>query len=89
MRRFANAPKRAVNFSLNSAVLDLAKELQLNISQTVDRLLAVEVERVYWERWRIENAHALEHYNARIEKEGLFSDRHRTFMRPDADQSTA
>lgn len=89
MRRLANAPKRAINLSLNSAVLDMAKELRLNISQTVDRMLCAEVERVYWERWREENAHAIEHYNARIEREGLFSDRHRTFMRPDADQSAA
>lgn len=89
MRRFQNAPKRAINLSLNSQVLDLAKELGLNISQTVDQLLAAEVQRQYWERWQADNAQAIEHYNARIEREGLFSDGHRTFMRPEADQSAA
>ena len=83
MRRFNNAPKRAVNLSLNSQVLDLAKEMGLNISQTVDQLLAAEVQRRYWERWQHDNAEAIAHYNARIEREGLFSDRIRTFMRTD------
>ncbi len=81
MRRFRDAPKRSVNLSLNSAVLELAREMGMNISQTVDGLLAAEVERVYWSRWNEENAEAIAHYNARIEREGLFSDRYRTFMR--------
>ena len=83
MRRFHNAPKRAVNLSLNSQVLDLAKEMGMNISQTVDQLLSAEVQRQYWERWQTDNAKAIAEYNARIEREGLFSDRVRTFMRPD------
>ena len=83
MRRFNHAPKRAVNLSLNSQVLDLAREMGLNISQTVDQLLAAEVQRQYWERWQTDNAEAIAHYNARIEREGLFSDRIRTFMRAD------
>ena len=83
MRRFHNAPKRAVNLSLNSQVLDLAKEMGMNISQTVDQLLSAEVQRQYWQRWQTDNAQAIAEYNARIEREGLFSDRVRTFMRPD------
>ena len=83
MRRFHNAPKRAINLSLNSQVLDLAKEMGMNISQTVDQLLSAEVQRQYWERWQTDNAKAIAEYNARIEREGLFSDRVRTFMRPD------
>ena len=83
MRRFHNAPKRAVNLSLNSQVLDLSKELGLNISQTVDQLLTTEVQRIYWARWQHDNAQAIADYNARIEREGLFSDRVRTFMRGD------
>jgi antitoxin CcdA len=81
MRRVRNAPKRPINLSLNSAVLDMAREMDINISQTVDQLLTEEVLRQYWTRWRKE---AIEHYNARIEREGLFSDRYRTFMRPKA-----
>jgi antitoxin CcdA len=83
MRSIQNSPKRPINLSLNSKVLDMAKEMGLNISQTVDQLLQAEVTRLYWERWQHDNAEAIAHYNERIAREGLFSDRHRTFMRPD------
>ncbi len=89
MRRIRNSPKRPINLSLNAAVLDMAKEMGLNISQTVDALLTEEVQRQYWARWQHDNADAIAAYNARIEREGLFSDRYRTFMRNDADRDAA
>ena len=55
----------------------------LNISQTVDQLLTAEVQRQYWARWQRRQRKAIAEYNARIERDGLFSDRVRTFMRPD------
>jgi antitoxin CcdA len=85
MRSIRNAPKRPVNLSLNTKVLDMAKEMGLNISQTVDSLLTEEVLRRYWQRWHEDNAEAIAAYNARVEREGLFSDRYRTFMRPGQD----
>ncbi len=88
MRSIRNAPKRAINLTLNSKVLDMAREMGLNISQTVDALLTDEVVRQYWQRWQQDNAEAIAHYNARIEREGLFSDRYRTFMRPPQDEET-
>jgi antitoxin CcdA len=54
----------------------------MNISQVVDALLTDAVMKRYWERWQHDNAAAIADYNARIEREGLFSDRYRTFMRP-------
>ncbi|MBE0549297.1 MAG: type II toxin-antitoxin system CcdA family antitoxin [Rubrivivax sp.] len=89
MRSIRNAPRRAINLSLNAKVLDMARDMGLNISQTVDALLTEEVLRQYWQRWQQDNAEAIAHYNARIEREGLFSDRYRTFMRPNADQDVA
>ena len=89
MRSIRNAPKRAINLSLNSKVLDMAREMGLNISQTVDALLTEEVLRRYWQNWQQDNAEAIAHYNERIEREGLFSDRYRSFMRPAADRKTA
>jgi antitoxin CcdA len=89
MRSIRNAPKRAINLSLNSKVIEMAKEMGLNISQTVDQLLTEEVMRQYWQRWQHENAEAIAAYNERIEREGLFSDRYRTFMRPKADRNAA
>jgi antitoxin CcdA len=81
MLRFDNAPKRATNLSLNAKVLDVARELGMNLSATVDVLLAEEVRKRYWERWNEENKEAIAHYNARIEREGLPLARYRSFMK--------
>ena len=81
MLRFDDAPKKATNLSLNSKVLDAAREMGMNISATVDALLAEEVKRRYWERWNEDNKDAIAHYNARIAKEGLPLARYRTFMK--------
>jgi len=89
MRRIREAPKRPVNLTLNSKVLDMAREMGLNVSATVDALLTEEVLRQYWARWQEENAEAIAAYNARIEREGLFADRYRSFMRKPADSDAA
>jgi antitoxin CcdA len=81
MLRFDDAPKRATNLSLNAKVLDAARELGMNLSQTVDALLADEVRKRYWERWNEDNKEAIEHYNARIEREGLPLAKYRTFAK--------
>ena len=81
MLRSDNAPKRATNLTLSVKVLDLARELGMNLSQTVDALLAAEVRKRYWERWNDENKEAVEAYNARVEKVGLPLAKHRTFMK--------
>ena len=81
MLRFEDSPKRATNLSLNAKVLEMARELGMNISQTVDTLLAEEVRKRYFERWNVDNAEAIAHYNARIEREGLPLAKYRTFMK--------
>jgi len=75
MLRFDDSPKRPTNLSLNAKVLEAARELGINISQTVDHLLAEEVRRLYQEKWLSENRRAIDEYNARIEREGTFSQR--------------
>jgi antitoxin CcdA len=79
--RIDKSPKRPTNLSLNARVLDMARELGMNLSQTVDMLLAQEVQRRYWERWNEENKEAVEAYNARVEREGLPLAKYRTFMK--------
>lgn len=81
MLQFDNAAKKPTNLSLNSKVLEMAKELGMNVSQTVDTLLAAEVKRRYWEKWAEDNKEAMEAYNARIAKEGLPLAKYRTFAR--------
>ena len=73
--------KRPTNLSLNAKVLDMARELGMNISQTVDALLAEEVQRRYWARWNEDNKQAVADYNARIERDGLPLAKYRSFMK--------
>jgi antitoxin CcdA len=79
MLRFDNAPKKSTNLSLNSKVLEAARSLGMNLSQTVDELLAAEVQRRYWERWNADNQEAIDAYNARIASEGLPLAKYRSF----------
>jgi len=79
MLNFNNAPKKPTNLSLNSKVLEKARELGMNVSQTVDTLLAAEVRRCYWQKWKEENKDAVAEYNARIASEGLPLTKYRTF----------
>ena len=81
MLRTVDTTKRPVNLSLNAKVLDTARGLGMNLSATVDALLAEEVKRQYWARWNEDNKEAIAHYNARIAKEGLPLARYRTFMK--------
>lgn len=81
MLRSTDTAKRPTNLSLSVKVLEMARELGMNLSQTVDALLAEEVRKRYFERWNTENADAIAHYSARIEQEGLPLARYRTFMK--------
>ena len=79
MLQFEKAPKKATNLSLNAKVLETAKQLGMNISQTVDTLLADEVKRRYWQKWRDDNREAFEAYNERIRQDGLPLAKYRTW----------
>lgn len=84
MLRFEDSAKRPTNLSLNVKVLEMARELGMNLSQTVDTLLAEEVRKRYFERWNVDNAEAIAHYNARIEREGTLSQRIRKHLTEEA-----
>jgi antitoxin CcdA len=79
MKSASDTSKRPVNLSINARTLDLAKELGMNLSQTVDNFLTAEVQRRYWERWNDDNKDAIDAYNARIAQEGLPLARYRGF----------
>lgn len=89
MLQFANAPKKATNLSLNVKILEAAKDLGMNISQTVDGLLAEEVKRRYWEKWREDNKEAFEAHNQLIREHGLPLAKYRTWGKRLGDGRTA
>lgn len=79
MRTAVQAPKRPVNLSITADTIDKAKALGMNLSKTVDALLGEEVKRRYWEKWNEDNQAAIDHYNARIDSEGLPLAKYRSF----------
>ena len=79
MLNFEHASKKPTNLSLNSKVLEAAREMGMNLSQTVDSLLADEVKKRYWEKWRDDNKAAFAEHDERVAKYGLPLAKYRTF----------
>ncbi len=79
MLTFDTAPKRAANLTLNAKALELARELGMNVSQTLDTLLQQEVRRRYREKWQADNQQAIAAYNERVKRDGVFGDSVRSF----------
>lgn len=73
------APKKSVNLSINSDLLNKARELNINLSQIFEQQLAEFIRRRERERWVEENREAIEAYNKQIEEEGAFGDDLRSF----------
>ena len=71
MLNFEGSPKKATNLSLSTKMLETARDLGMNLSQTVETLLSEAVKKRYWEKWREDNQEAFEAYNERIRREGL------------------
>lgn len=72
-------PKKPANLSINAELLQQARELDINLSQTLERHLAEIVREVRREQWLRENREAIVAYNRRIEARGTFSDGLRRF----------
>ena len=73
------APKKPTNLSINADLLQQAKRLNINLSQTLEQHLAEVVRQAQRSQWLEENRGALEEYNRRIETGGTFSDGLRRF----------
>lgn len=71
--------KRPTNLSINEGLLRLAKELDINLSATLERAIEAEVRARRRARWLDENREAIDAYNARVERDGTFSDALRSF----------
>ncbi len=78
-RHDAKAPKRATNLSINSDLLNQARELDVNLSATLEDALAELIRARRRERWLAENREAIAAYNEHVEQDGVFSDRLRAF----------
>ena len=73
------APKRAANLSVNGDLLNKAKELDINLSATLEQALTEAVKQKQREQWLTENRNAITAYNEHVDVHGVFSDELRSF----------
>jgi antitoxin CcdA len=74
-----SAPRKATNLSINSDLLRIARQLDLNLSKELEGHLERVVAEKRQERWLAENRKAIEAYNEHVERHGTWSDGLRTF----------
>ena len=72
--RDRSAPKRPVNLSIDSDLLQQARELKVNLSKALEERLAAIVREERARRWQEENREAIEAYSRFVDKHGLFDD---------------
>lgn len=73
------AKKKSANLSVNETLLQQAKALNINLSQMLEQRLAEYLRESFRQSWVKENREAIDAYNRRIERNGVFSDGLRTF----------
>jgi antitoxin CcdA len=64
-------PKRAVNVSVDAEVLAVAKDLGLNLSQTLEDALRAQTREERLRRFHEENKESIDSFNALIERAGI------------------
>ena len=73
------APKKPTNLSVNSNLLAKARDLDINLSATLEKALEAEVRQSTKEKWLNDNKQALGNCNSLAREHGLFADKHRGF----------
>lgn len=73
------AGKRPANLTISAKLLDRAKNLKINLSRTLEERLAQLVREAEAKEWLAANRKAIDAYNARVERDGAWSDKLRGF----------
>ncbi len=66
--------KRAVNLFVDVELLDEARRMRINISETLESRLRTIVRAEQERRWLDQNKTAIEAYNLRVARDGLLAD---------------
>ncbi len=72
--RTRNTKKRAVNLFVDVELLDEARRMNINISESLEERLRSLVRAEQERRWLHENQEAIARYNRRVAERGLLSD---------------
>jgi antitoxin CcdA len=71
--------KKAVNVSMDKTLLAKAKAEGLNLSAELEQTVRTKISSIEAERWKRENAVAIEAYSKRIAEEGVAGEEYRSF----------
>lgn len=75
----SDAPKQTAHLSINSDLLRQAKELKINLSQTLERHLEAQLMEARRQKWLEDSREAIDEYADFVEKHGCFADKQRSF----------
>ncbi len=75
----SSARKKPTNVSVNADLLRQAKELRINLSRALEERLVELVSAKRREDWLAENRDAMEEFNRKVDRNGVFSDGLRRF----------
>jgi len=67
------ASRKPTSLSVNSDLLEKARELGVDVATTLEEALASEVHKRQREAWLEENRQAIEAYNELVARDGVFS----------------
>ena len=74
-----NTSRKPTNLSIDNALLQEARALNINLSRAAEDGVKAAVREARADRWRLENAKAIESSNEYVEKNGLPLDKLRLF----------
>ena len=74
-----SASKKAVNLSVDAALLHEARQSEINLSATLERALSDALRQQRRQRWLAENRPGIAAYNEQVDAHGAFADTLRAF----------
>ena len=77
--RMTSARKVAANLSVEASLIRRAKPLGINLSRVFEQALELAIAERERDAWLAENQEAIDGYNSRVGKQGVFSDHWRRF----------
>jgi len=73
-----SAVKKPTNVSINSDLLHKARRLKLNLSATLEKAIAIEVQEAERAQWLKQNKKAIQAANKLVDDNDLFANSYRT-----------
>ena len=77
--RASLAGKRRINLAISTKRLDKARHLKINLSRTLEERLVQLVREAEAQEWLGANRMAIDAYNSRVEREGVWNEKFRGF----------